>query len=82
MTPNLLSSLSDSKVVHLQWIPGHFSLPDNDLVDSLAKVGAIPDPSTTPLTSYLYETLSLSLYQLEMWYSIWFLLTPNPFSIF
>ena len=39
-TQSLLNSLSQSKVVHLQWIPGHSSLPGNDLADSLAK--AVP----------------------------------------
>ena len=40
-----LNSLSQCKVVHLQRIPGHSSLPGNDLADSLAKAGA----SSTPL---------------------------------
>ena len=44
-TQFLLNSLSQSKVVHLQWIPGHSSLPGNDLTDSLAKAGASLDPS-------------------------------------
>ena len=44
-TQSLLNSLSKSKVVHLHWIPGHSSLPGNDLADSLAKVGASRDPS-------------------------------------
>ena len=39
-TQSLLNSLSQSKVFHLQWIPGHSSLPGNDLADSLAKAGA------------------------------------------
>ena len=30
-TQSLLNSLSQWKVVHLQWIPGHSSLPSNDL---------------------------------------------------
>ena len=42
---SLLNSLSKSKVVHLQWIPGHSFLPGNDLTDSLAKTGASLDPS-------------------------------------
>ena len=45
-TQSLLNSLSQSKVVHLQWIPGHSSLPGNDLADSLAKAGASLDPSS------------------------------------
>ena len=44
-TQSLLNSLSQFKVFHLQWIPGHSSLPGNDLVDSLAKAGASLDPS-------------------------------------
>ena len=44
-TQSLLNSFSKSKVIHLQWIPGHFSLPGNDLDDSLAKIGASLDPS-------------------------------------
>ena len=44
-TQSLLNSISKSKVVHLQWIPGHSSLPGNDLADSLAKIGASLDPS-------------------------------------
>ena len=44
-TQPLLNSLSQSKVVHLQWIPGHSSLPGNDLAESLAKAGASLDPS-------------------------------------
>ena len=44
-TQSLLNSLSQSKVVHLQWIPGHSSLPGNDLADSLAKAGTSLDPS-------------------------------------
>ena len=64
-TQSLLYSLSKSKVVHLQWIPGHSSLPGNDLADSLANVGASLDPSKisvslAPLISsqrlYLYTS--------------------------
>ena len=44
-TQSLLNFLSKSKIVRLQWIPGHYSLPGNDLADSLAKVGASLDPS-------------------------------------
>ena len=55
-TQSLPNFLSKSKIVHLQWIPGHYSLPVNDLADSLAKVGASLDPSKisvslTPLIS-------------------------------
>ena len=49
-TQSLLNILSDCKVVHFQWIPGHSSLPGNDLADSLAKVGASLDPSTISLS--------------------------------
>ena len=45
-TQYLLNSLSQPKVVHLEWIPGHSSLPGNDLADSLAKAGASLDPSS------------------------------------
>ena len=34
-TQSLLNVLSESKVVHFQWIPGHSYLPGNDLADSL-----------------------------------------------
>ena len=44
-TQSLLNSLFKTKLVHLQWIPGHSSLPGNDLADSLAKIGASLDPS-------------------------------------
>ena len=62
-TQSLLNSLSQSKVVHLQWIPGHSSLPGNDLADSLAKAGASLDPSSisVPLTP-LISSQRLSLY--------------------
>ena len=61
-TQSLLNSLSQSKVVHLQWIPGHSSLPGNDLADSLAKADASLDPfsisvSLAPLISF--QRLSL-----------------------
>ena len=45
-TQSLHNSLSQSKVVHLQWISGHSSFPGNDLADSLAKAGASLDPSS------------------------------------
>ena len=45
-TQSLLNVLSKSKVFHLQWIPGHASLPGNDLADSPVKVGASLDPFT------------------------------------
>ena len=44
-TQSLLNVLSESKVVHFQWIPAHSFLPCNDLADSLAKVEASLDPS-------------------------------------
>ena len=44
-TQSLLNSLSQSKVVHLQWIQSHSSLPGNDLADSLSKAGASLDHS-------------------------------------
>ena len=49
-TQSILNSLSQSKVVHLQWIPGHSSLPGNDLADSLAKAGASLDPSNISMS--------------------------------
>ena len=49
-TQSLLNTLSDSKVIHLQWIPGHFSLPGNKLADSLSKAGASCDPCTISLS--------------------------------
>ena len=63
-TQSLLNSfLSDSEVVHLQRIPGHSSLPGNDLADSLAKVGATLDPSIVPLfLSPLISSQQPSLY--------------------
>ena len=62
-TQSLLNSLSQSKVVHLQWIPGHSSLPGNDLADSLAKAGASIDPSSISLSfAPLISFQRLSLY--------------------
>ena len=62
-TQSLLNSLSQSKVVHLQWIPGHSSLPGNDLADSLAKAGASLDPSSIPVSlAPLISSQRLSLY--------------------
>ena len=55
-TQSLLNSLSQSKVVHLQWIPGHSSLPGNDLADSLAKAGASLDPSNYQYLSHPLST--------------------------
>ena len=70
-----LNSLSQSKVVHLQWIPGHSSLAGNDLADSLAKAGASLDPSNISVSlTPLISSQRLSLY-------IWFLSPPNPYSI-
>ena len=64
-TQSLLNSLSKSKVVHLQWIPGHSSLPGNDLADSLAKIGASLDSSNisvslAPLISSQRQSLYTS----------------------
>ena len=64
-TQSLLNFLSQSKVVHLQWIPGHSSLPGNDLADSLAKAGASLDPSNisvflAPLISSQRQSLYTS----------------------
>ena len=60
---SLLNVLSKSKVVHLQWIPGHSSLPSNDLADSLAKVGAALDPLKISVSlSFLISSQRLSLY--------------------
>ena len=62
-TQSLLSVLSKSKVVHLQWIPGHSSLSGNDLADSLAKVGASLDPYTISVSlSPLISSQRLSIY--------------------
>ena len=59
------NSLSQSKVVHLQWILSHSSLPSNDLADSLAKAGASLDPSNisvslAPLISSQRQSLYTS----------------------
>ena len=64
-TQSLLNSLSKSKVVHLQWIPGHSSLPGNDLADSLAKTGASLDlfnisVCLAPLISFQRQSLHTS----------------------
>ena len=62
-TQSLLNSLSQSKVVHLQWIPGHSSLPANDLADSLAKAGVALDPSSISVSiAPLISSQRLSLY--------------------
>ena len=62
-TQSLLNSLSQSKVVHVQWIPGHSSLPGNDLADSLAKAGASLDPSNISVSlTPLISSQRLSLY--------------------
>ena len=81
-TQSLLNSLSQSKIVHLQWIPGHSFLPGNDLADSLAKAGVTLDPSNirVPRTPY-FLSKTIPLDQLETQCPIWFLSTPNPFSI-
>ena len=64
-TQSLLNSLSQSKVVHLQWIPSHSSLSGNDLADSLAKARASLDPSNisvslAPLISSQRQSLYTS----------------------
>ena len=51
-TQSLLNSLSQSKVVHLQWIPGHSSLSRNDLPDSLAKSVPLLIPSVYQCPSH------------------------------
>ena len=62
-TQSLLNSLSQSKVVHQQWIPGHSSLPGNDLADSLAKAGASLDPSSISVSlAPLISSQRLSVY--------------------
>ena len=62
-TQSLLNSLSQSKVVHLQWIPGHSSLPGNDLADFLAKAEASLDPSKISVSlAPLISSQRLSLY--------------------
>ena len=62
-TQSLLNSLSQSKVIHLQWIPGHSCLPGNDLADSLAKAGASLDPSSISVSlTPLISSQRLSLY--------------------
>ena len=47
----------------MQWIPGHSSLPGNDLADSLAKAGPSLDPSKISVSLTLLISLQrLSLY--------------------
>ena len=50
-TQSLLNSLSDSKVV-----PGHSSLPGNNLADSFAKVGSTYNPFTSETKTVSGET--------------------------
>ena len=62
-TQSLFNSLSQSKIVHLQWIPDHCSIPGNDLADSLAKAGASLDPSSISVSlAPLISSQQLSLY--------------------
>ena len=62
-TQSLLDSLSQSKVIHLQWIPGHSFLPGNDLADSLANAGASLNPSSISVSlAPLISSQRLSLY--------------------
>ena len=49
-----LNSLSNFKVVYLQRIPGHSSLPGYDLADTLAKARSFHHPSTIPLFHPLF----------------------------
>ena len=55
--------MSDPKLVHFQWIPGHSFLPGK-LADSLAKVGALLTPPRYNLLSLspLISSQRLSLY--------------------
>ncbi|GFW27988.1 RNase H domain-containing protein [Trichonephila clavipes] len=43
-----LKRLSTLHQIHLQWIPSHIDLEENEIVDTLAKAGAreLPEPST------------------------------------
>ena len=57
-----LSLLSENVSIRLQWIPGHSFLPGNEMADSLARAGALLQPSAipcslSPLSSSLYSTL-------------------------
>ena len=62
-TQFLLNLLSESKVVHFQWIPGHSFLPGNNLADSLANVGASLDPFKISVSLLsLISSHRLSLY--------------------
>ncbi|GFU70101.1 putative RNA-directed DNA polymerase from transposon BS [Trichonephila clavipes] len=53
-----LKRLSSSREVHLQWIPLHVNIADNEIADSLAKDGAAqPTIKSAPLTySELHST--------------------------
>ena len=62
-TQFLLNSLSQSKIVYLQWIPGHSSLPGNNLADSLAEAEASRDPFKISVSlALLISSQRLSLY--------------------
>ena len=62
-TQQKLTTLSESKDIHFQWIPGHSSLPGNDLADNLAKTGATLSTTDVPLSySPLISSIRLSLY--------------------
>ncbi|GBN75302.1 hypothetical protein AVEN_187377-1 [Araneus ventricosus] len=48
---NKLKTLCNSCVLHIQWIPSHVNLKYNDIADSLAKEGLMPQAFIEPLTS-------------------------------
>ena len=61
-----LSNLSQSKDIHLQWIPGHSFLHGNDLADGLAKIGATLAAQSVPVSlSPMTSFFRFSLY--TMW---------------
>ena len=74
-TRSLLNCLSDSKVVHRQWIPGHSSLPGNNLANTLAKLVPLMTPPS--YHSLFFFPTAIPLHQLATWYLIWFLPKPN-----
>ena len=48
-----LNFLSDSKLAHPQWIPGHSSFPGNNSADTLLKAGASHDLPSYHFPSHL-----------------------------